>query len=217
MAMTTACQNSSTNDGYSAAFALCQRSSDSDSDSDADSDCGWSTRALEQFTQRERTRPATALGLPQSRSQSSFLSNLWKLLLDASDLNGVEDWIQWTVMETSSGATRTGYVVHWDVVLKRWDDDVLATLVQYRLFRRTNRASCAVASWARKTREWSFTIEKVLGADGTPSNSCFYYTDPARCTTFEFRPTTHFSSFPIARCRRTQARDEVVTQSSAEC
>lgn len=210
--MTTACQNSSTDDGFGAAIALCQRSSnsDSDSDSDADSDCGWASRALQQFTQRERTRPATALGLPQSRSQSSFLSNLWKLLLDASDLDGVEDWIKWTVMETSSGATRTGYVVHWDVALARWDDDVLATLVRYRLFRRTNRASCAVASWARKNREWSFTIEHVQSS----SNSCFYYTDPDRCS-YEFRPGAHFSSFPVARCRRMQ--HGVVTQSLAEC
>ena len=212
-ATTTACRNSSTDndDDLDAAFRMVQCTSSSDSDSDSDSDNGWATRALQEFTHRQRTRPATALGLPQSRSQSSFLSNLWKLLLDASDLgSGTEDWIQWTVMQTASGATRTGYVVHWDVALARWDDDVLATLVRYRLFRRTNRASCAVASWARKNREWSFTIEHVHSS----INSCFYYTDPDRCS-YEFRPGAHFSSFPVARCRRMQ--HGVVRQSSAEC
>ena len=150
------------------------------------------------------------LGLPQSRSQRS-LSNLRKLLPDAADLDGVEDWIGWSVMRTASGDKRVGYVVHWDVVLERWDKDVLATLVRYRLFRRTNRASCAVASWARKAREWSMTIEQI-----EDSNSCFYYTDPARCTSYEFRPGAHFSSFPVARCRR-QQQDQGLTRSSGAC
>lgn len=199
--MAEAWQNSSMDDGLHQAWAMVQASSSSDSDSETE--CGWATRALQEFEERNRTRPATAVGLPQSCSQSSFLSNLWKLLLDASDLDGVEDWIGWSVMKTSAGDKRVGYVVHWDVVLERWDEDVLATLVRYRLFRRTNRASCAVASWARKNREWSMTIEQVENEDGTPSNSYFYYTDPARCS-YEFRPAAHFSSFPTARCRREQ-------------
>ena len=193
-------------DGVTQALAAAQAmsSSESDSDSDSDSGSGWASRALLEFEERQRTAPATALGLPQSRSQSSFLSNLWKLLLDAADLDGVEDWIKWSVMETATGHKRVGYVVHWGVALARWDDDVLATLVRYRLFRRTNSASCAVASWARKAREWSMTIEQIEeDADGTPSNSVFYYTDPARCS-YEFRPGAHFSSFPVARCRRQQ-------------
>ena len=85
--MAAAWQNSSADDGIAQAWAMAQATSSSDSDSD--SECGWATRALEEFEERDRTRPATALGLPQSRSQSSFLSNLWKLLLDAADLDGV--------------------------------------------------------------------------------------------------------------------------------
>ena len=209
--MAAACPNSSADDGFAQAWAMAQAISSSDSDSES-SECGWANQALEEFEQRDRTRPATALGLPQSRSQSSFLSNLWKLLLDAADLDGVEDWIRWSVMQTADGQKRVGYVVIWDVVLARWDEDVLATLVRYRLFRRTNRASCAVASWARKNREWSMTIEQI-----EDSNSCFYYTDPARCTSYEFRPGAHFSSFPVARCRRQQQQQQGLTQNSGAC
>lgn len=180
-------------------------SSDSDSDTDTDDHDSWATRTLQACDERQTRLPATPLGLPQSRSQSSFLSNLWKLLLDAADLNGVEDWIHWQVMETEPGVERVGYMIHWDVVMRRWDEDVLPTLVRYRLFRRSNRAQCANQSWARKAREWSMTIAQAHHEDGTPSNCCFYYTDPARCS-YEFRPGAHFSSFPVARCRRQQVQ-----------
>ncbi len=176
--------------------------SDSDSDSDGCHD-DWATRTLQACDERQTRLPATALGMPQSHSQSSFLSNLWKLLLDSADLDGVEDWIHWQVLETEPGVERIGYMIHWDVVLDRWDADVLPTLVRYRLFRRSNRSECALHSWSRKAREWSMTIAQAHRADGTPSNCCFYYTDPARCT-YEFRPGVHWSTFPVARCRRQQ-------------
>ncbi len=192
--------------------------SDSDSDSDSDSNVGysdWATRTLQACDERQTRLPATAVGLPQSRSQSSFLANLWKLLLDSADLDGVEDWIHWQVMETQPGVKRVGYMIHWDVVLSRWDQDVLPTLVRYRLFRRSNRSECALHSWSRKAREWSMTIAQAHNEDGTASNCFFYYTDPARCT-YEFRPGVHWCTFPVARCRR-QHQQQCLTQSLGAC
>ena len=186
----------------------------SSDDSDNDSDGGWACRALEEFRERELRQPVTAVGCPQSQSQSSFLANLWKLLLDANSLNSVEDWIHWTVANVG-GNNRVGYVVNWTVALQRWDDDVLDTLVRYRLFRRTNRSGCALASWARKAREWSFTICPL---DGEENNAVFYFTDYPALAAYDFRPTVHYSTFPVARCRRLLAAGGgVVTRMSVEC
>ena len=159
----------------------------SDSDDEASGRNDWTARALLQASVARRTTPLQPMGCAQCQHQRAFVQNLWKLLLDAQQL-GIEKWMRWSVHKG-----HVGYIIDWNIALSQWSVS-RAILARYRLTRRTNRAACAIASWHRKKREWSFIVHEV---------SCgvyFYY-----CTGFTFRPGSDWNSFPESRRRIRQS------------
>jgi len=159
----------------------------SGSDSDDDTDNDWTSNALERAAAARRAAPLRPVGQAQCQHQRAFVQNLWKLLLDAHRLC-IESWIRWDVRNG-----RVGYTVDWNIALSQWPVS-RAVLARYRLTRRTNRATCAIASWHRKKREWSFVVHEVS------RGVYFYY-----CMGFTFRPGSDWNTFPESRRRVRQS------------
>ena len=132
-------------------------SSSSDDDDDDDDE------VMERYTSTYTS--TTAVGEPYMRFQGAYLSNLLKLLNEASTM-GMCDVMRWHPKISNA------LQINWKA-LHRDFDKVHPVLVRYKISRSSNRPACVRPTMNRKLREWSFSMV----ADGTHWVSYVYKSD----------------------------------------
>jgi len=106
-----------------------------------------------------------AVGQPFMRFQGAYLSNLLKLLNEATYLR-IGHTVRWHTKISNA------LQINWKALHDDFDT-IHPVLVRYKISRATNRAMCVRPTMNRKLREWCFSMV----ADGTPWVSYVYKSD----------------------------------------